>query len=271
MLSCTSYLVEAQSEDQTKSYAVRLYSQFVQGEFDWLVNQSCELKARSAEDRTAYRESLENVFTQGQRMKLEWKSTFIDNVLIFPAANSDAQDEIGVLFTWNNIQYAWTIQGFKTNNSGIGKCVDFNRVYLKNITEEKEKEVRNEIMEQLEVVEEPRVKRAIAPEPKAEIFDFVEVMPEFPGGKKALMRYISKNIKYPEIAREHNIQGKAMVQFVVLADGSISNAKVVRQIGGGCGEEALRVVNSMPKWTPGKLNGKAVPVSFTLPVNFKLK
>lgn len=109
------------------------------------------------------------------------------------------------------------------------------------------------------------------PEPVAEeIFTFVEEYPEFPGGDKALREYILNNIKYPEVARTSGITGTVYVQFVVEKDGSISDVKVVRGIGGGCDEEAVRVVKSMPRWKPGKQRGQPVRVYFTLPIEFKL-
>jgi len=109
-------------------------------------------------------------------------------------------------------------------------------------------------------------------EPKEEApFTYVEQMPTFPDGEAALMKYLSANIKYPAIARENGISGSVIVQFVVAKDGTIKNAKVMRGIGGGCNEEALRVVNSMPNWKPGKHNGREVPVTFTLPIKFVLQ
>jgi periplasmic protein TonB len=109
-------------------------------------------------------------------------------------------------------------------------------------------------------------------EPKEEApFTYVEQMPTFPDGEAALMKYLSQNIKYPAIARENGISGSVIVQFVVSKDGNIKNAKVMRGIGGGCNEEALRVVNEMPKWKPGKHNGREVPVTFTLPIKFVLQ
>ena len=104
-----------------------------------------------------------------------------------------------------------------------------------------------------------------------EIFQIVEEMPAYPGGDQKLMEYVAKNIKYPQIARETGIQGRVFVGFVVEPDGSVSNVKVLRGIGGGCDEEAVRVVKNMPKWKPGKQRGKAVRVSYMLPVNFKLQ
>lgn len=103
------------------------------------------------------------------------------------------------------------------------------------------------------------------------IFTVVENEPEFPGGMEALAKYLAQNIKYPQLARDNNITGKVFVTFVVERDGRIADVKLLRDIGGGCGAEAIRVVKAMPKWTPGKQRGKAVRVQFNLPVNFNLK
>ena len=106
---------------------------------------------------------------------------------------------------------------------------------------------------------------------EAEIFTVVEEMPSFPGGMEKLPEYLAKNIKYPQMARESGIQGRVFVYFVVEPDGSVSKVQVLRGIGGGCDEEAIRVVKNMPKWKPGKQRGKPVRVSYNLPVNFQLK
>ena len=130
----------------------------------------------------------------------------------------------------------------------------------------------NAEVEQNEVIEE-----YIAPEVveddvvEQEIFKIVEEMPSFPGGEAKLMEYVAKNVKYPQIARETGIQGRVFVNFVVEPDGSVSNVSVLRGIGGGCDEEAMRVVKNMPKWKPGKQRGKPVRVQYMLPVNFKLQ
>lgn len=105
-----------------------------------------------------------------------------------------------------------------------------------------------------------------------EIFEVVEQMPEFPnGGMAGLMQYLSKNIKYPTIAQENGTQGRVTVQFVVNADGSIVDAKVIRGVDPYLDKEALRVINSMPKWKPGMQRGKAVRVKYTVPVMFRLQ
>lgn len=104
-----------------------------------------------------------------------------------------------------------------------------------------------------------------------EVFLSVEENPEFPGGPAKLMEYVQKNLKYPMMARESGIQGRVFVGFVVEKDGSISNVQVKRGIGGGCDEEAVRVVQSLPKFKPGKQRGVAVRVSYTLPIVFRLQ
>ena len=99
----------------------------------------------------------------------------------------------------------------------------------------------------------------------------VEVMPEFPGGTAALMTYLGSNIKYPTISQETGSQGKVIVQFVVDRDGTISNPEVVRGVDPYLDKEAIRVISSMPKWTPGVQNGKKVRVKYTVPVSFRLQ
>lgn len=99
----------------------------------------------------------------------------------------------------------------------------------------------------------------------------VEVMPEFPGGTSALMKYLSGNIKYPTISQEIGSEGRVIVQFVVDKDGTITNPVVVRGIDAHLDKEALRVISAMPKWKPGRQNHKAVRVKYTVPVVFRLR
>ena len=103
-----------------------------------------------------------------------------------------------------------------------------------------------------------------------EVFKVVEVDPEFPGGVEALYKYLADNIKYPEQAKKDGVQGRVFVRFVVEADGTVAEAEVLRGIGGGCDEEALRVVNAMPKWKPGTVDGKPVRTQYNLPITFRL-
>lgn len=104
-----------------------------------------------------------------------------------------------------------------------------------------------------------------------QIFVRVEKMPSFPGGRKAMYKYLGRNMKYPTVAMENGIQGKVYVGFVVDKDGSITNVKVLRPVDSYLDKEAVRVVKAMPKWNPGRQMNKAVRVSYTVPVNFQLK
>ena len=117
------------------------------------------------------------------------------------------------------------------------------------------------------VVREP----VVEPDNQNGVFNLVERMPEFPGGQEAMVEYLSKNIKYPEAAVSAGIQGAVYVSFTVDADGAIRDAEVMRGIGGGCDEEALRVVNSMPLWEPGMQRGEAVKVKYRMPIRFRLR
>lgn len=103
-----------------------------------------------------------------------------------------------------------------------------------------------------------------------EVFTIVEQMPEFEGGDGAMMKYIAKNLEYPKKAIRLNVEGTVMVSFVIERDGSIQEVTVMRGIGMGCDEEALRVISSMPTWKPGKQNGMAVRVRRIIPIKFKL-
>lgn len=122
----------------------------------------------------------------------------------------------------------------------------------------KEVNIRRVEVETIEIVE-------------PEIFHVVEEQPEFPGGEAKMMEFLARNTVYPEIAKQSGIQGIVYVQFVVEPDGSISNVKVLRGIGGGCDEEAIRVVRNFPRWKPGKQRGKPVRVFFNLPFRFQLQ
>lgn len=104
-----------------------------------------------------------------------------------------------------------------------------------------------------------------------DVFLSVEENPEFPGGPAKLLEYIQKNLEYPEAARENEIQGRVFVGFIVEEDGSVSNVKILRGIGYGCDEEAIRLADSLPKFKPGKQRGKPIRVQYTLPIVFKLK
>ncbi|MHA6249758.1 energy transducer TonB [Pontibacter sp. CAU 1760] len=102
-------------------------------------------------------------------------------------------------------------------------------------------------------------------------YTYVEQMPSFPGGETEMLKYLGKNIRYPAAAQRAGIEGIVVLSFVVSKTGEISEIQVIKSLGGGTDEEAMRVVKTMPKWTPGKQNGRAVPVRYTLPVRYTIK
>lgn len=130
-------------------------------------------------------------------------------------------------------------------------------------------EIQDSEADQQTVVEAPVQQEEVIEEP--EIFTIVEDMPTFPGGEPALFKYLSNNIKYPQMAKESGIQGTVFVTFVIGPDGKVRDVKVLRGVKGGLDEEAVRVVQSMPNWKPGKQRGKAVSVQYNLPIRFTLK
>ena len=125
--------------------------------------------------------------------------------------------------------------------------------------------------ESSETLNVPAQSPVAAPQQVITPLGFAEVMPSYPGGVKALNRFLNRALSYPEMARENEVEGKVYVQFVVETDGRLSRVKVVRGIGYGCDQEALRLIKLMPRWQPGRQNAQNVPVLFTLPVTFNLK
>ena len=103
-----------------------------------------------------------------------------------------------------------------------------------------------------------------------EIYHFAEQMPQFPGGNAGMLKYIRENLRYPQAALENNVQGRVIVQFVVNKDGKVTNVQILKGIDHLCDQEAVRVIESMPQWIPGKHNGVAVPVYYLVPVTFKI-
>ncbi|MCR5642057.1 MAG: TonB family protein [Prevotella sp.] len=127
-------------------------------------------------------------------------------------------------------------------------------------------EAEGEVLKAKEVVVDEKPK-----EEETKVFDVVEQMPSFPGGDAELMKFLSTHIKYPVVAEENGIQGRVIATFVVERDGSISDVKVVKSVDPSLDKEAIRVLKSMPKWIPGKQNGSAVRVKYTVPVTFRLQ
>lgn len=129
-------------------------------------------------------------------------------------------------------------------------------------------DANGEILKAKEVIAEPEPPKH---EEENKVFDIVQQQPLFPGGPAALMKYLSENTKYPVVAQENGVQGRVTVQFVVEKDGSISDVHVLRGVDPSLDKEAVRVVKSMPRWTPGKQNGITVRVNYRVPVLFRLQ
>lgn len=110
-----------------------------------------------------------------------------------------------------------------------------------------------------------------APVEEEKVFDMVEQMPQFPGGQTELLKYIANHLKYPTIAAENGVQGRVTCQFVVGKDGKVRDVKVIKTLDPYCDKEAIRVIMSMPNWIPGKQNGAAVAVKYTVPITFRLQ
>ena len=133
-------------------------------------------------------------------------------------------------------------------------------------------EIQTEDNEEEIIIQSP-VEEVVEEEEEEVVFVVVETMPSFPGGNQALFKYLSDNMKYPVIAQENGIQGTVVCQFVVNKDGSIVDVEAVKNTSGDATleKEAIRVIKSMPKWSPGKQRGKAVRVKYTVPVRFRLQ
>jgi len=176
------------------------------------------------------------------------KSVKVTELAIVEDEKVKKEDEIK---TQDELKETETAFGQKDNKEGTED---------RNVT----KTLKNEVV----VDEKKPVEEKKAPE---QIFKSVEQMPQFPGGDAALMKYLSSHIKYPEMAAENNVQGKVIVQFVVEKDGHVGEVKVARSVDKDLDREAMRVVKTLPKFTPGRQNGQAVRVWYTLPVQFKLQ
>ncbi|GHS85058.1 protein TonB [Bacteroidia bacterium] len=207
--------------------------------------------------------------------------------------------EIGLVFTLAVVLFAFEWKSYDTaevkDNGQTEIIVDEEEIIqteqnnepppppppVQNVTEieivDDDKEIENEIDINADDDQKNAADTYVEPivtEEKEEvemtIFQVVEENPGYPGGEEARQLYLTSNIKYPAIARESGISGTIYLTFVVERDGSITDVQVLRGIGGGCDEEALRVTKNMPKWSPGKQRGKPVRVQFTMPVKFVL-
>lgn len=140
-------------------------------------------------------------------------------------------------------------------------------VAISSVTFDQGSDEGQQVLKQNEVV----VEKVEQKEEETKVFEVVEQMPQFPGGDGALMQYLSSHIKYPVVAEENGIQGRVVCTFVVERNGSITDVRVVKSVDPSLDKEAVRVIKGMPNWIPGKQNGSAVRVKYTVPVTFKLQ
>ncbi|MCK4663484.1 MAG: energy transducer TonB [Bacteroidales bacterium] len=206
--------------------------------------------------------------------------------------------ELGFVITLSLILLAFEWTSSKAGDSGLGELSDVDaEEEIIPITRQEEikppppppppkvTEVLNIVEDDVEIEDELEIEDSEADQDTeveivdieddeededAPIFFIVEDMPEFPGGDLELRKFIAQNVKYPEIAKENGIQGKVFIQFVVNKKGLVEKVKVMRGVDPSLDKEAIRVILSMPKWKPGKQRGKAVKVSYTVPINFQL-
>ena len=140
-------------------------------------------------------------------------------------------------------------------------------VAISSVTFDQGSDEGQQVLKQNEVV----VEKVEQKEEETKVFEVVEQMPQFPGGDAALMQYLNSHIKYPVVAEENGIQGRVVCTFVVERNGSITDVRVIKSVDPSLDKEAVRVLKSMPSWIPGKQNGSAVRVKYTVPVTFRLQ
>jgi TonB family protein len=164
--------------------------------------------------------------------------------------NKDAQYGLGKLYY---------------KGDGVAEDLKQAEYWLKKAAEQGHEDAK----ELLEEVEEEI--QSLSASSSGQVYDIVEQMPSFPGGQSALFQYLSKNIQYPKLCEEHGIQGRVICSYIVEEDGSITDVQVRKSVHPSLDKEAVRVIQSMPKWNPGKENGLPVRVRYNLPITFSLK
>lgn len=190
----------------------------------------------------------------------EWKTPYYGTIVLPPAVNTEIPEEI--------------INVVKEKKPDLPKPL--NSTLLKEVDNDKKDIPDIKIIADIDPLEGVELYKLpeLTPEDSDEtsdIFTVVEQMPEFPGGYVAMLKYLKDNIIYPTQAKEAGITGTVFVTFVVDENGRIASIKVLRDVPGGCTEEAVRVISGMPKWAPGKQRGKPVKVQYNMPIKFNLQ
>ena len=224
------------------------------------------IEQKQAEEQQAYMEAMELAKLQQQAKKEEKKKEpvkpKVEMKKEIPVARETQKFTAPVIKKDELVKEENQVKQMDKLDDKVAVCTE-NKEGVKDRTVEA---VRNDI-----AVAAPPPPPAPKPEVATKVFDVVEEMPSFPGGQGALMSYLASNIKYPVVAQENGVQGRVIVSFVVERDGSISDVRVARSVDPSLDREAQRVVKSMPRWKPGKQNGSAVRVKYTVPVVFRLQ
>lgn len=224
------------------------------------------IEQKQAEEQQAYMEAMELAKLQQQAKKEEKKKEpvkpKVEMKKEIPVARETQKFTAPVIKKDELVKEENQVKQMDKLDDKVAVSTE-NREGVKDRTVEA---VRNDI-----AVAAPPPPPAPKPEVATKVFDVVEEMPSFPGGQGALMSYLASNIKYPVVAQENGVQGRVIVSFVVERDGSISDVRIARSVDPSLDREAQRVVKSMPRWKPGKQNGSAVRVKYTVPVVFRLQ
>lgn len=235
-------------------------------QLSWVVLAWKVIEQKQAEEQQAYMEAMELAKLQQQAKKEEKKKEpvkpKVEMKKEIPVARETQKFTAPVIKKDELVKEENQVKQMDKLDDKVAVGTE-NKEGVKDRTVEA---VRNDI-----AVAAPPPPPAPKPEVATKIFDVVEEMPSFPGGNGALMSYLASNIKYPVVAQENGVQGRVIVSFVVERDGSISDVRVARSVDPSLDREAQRVVKSMPRWKPGKQNGSAVRVKYTVPVVFRLQ
>ncbi|MDO4159110.1 MAG: energy transducer TonB [Prevotellaceae bacterium] len=188
-------------------------------------------------------------------------------LLLFSVTGNKEQTDGTAVSIESTTQTAKETKGKAVHENDMAESVDKEKTEKKT---EKAVETTHDFgKDDNNVIEEQKLNTVLV-SPDSVVYNVVEVMPEFPGGMNAMMGFFIKNIKYPADAIAEKVEGRVIVRFVIDADGKVCDVEIVKSVSKSIDAEALRVVKAMPTWIPGKINGKAVRVRFTVPVIFKL-
>lgn len=302
-LLLTTFNVFGQTNKEIKVFAQEYFAHYKQRDFDWIKKRFAskedykrrhksynypnpstdeKLDKNYGEIQQWYFESL--IENTARRDVLQ-KTSFVEVLITTPHALNEHEKGIKIIFKDEKGKLFYLIPGYiwlNTKNKAVvfGAGIDvYNHRPKKRAVEKPDYRrkssytIKGDSTERF-IGDNPIFKFEEAPtqpKPKPDnkgIFNTAEVMPEFTGGQEALNKYMGANIEYPQIALDNKIGGQVIMQFVVNIDGSLSDCKIMQDIGGGCGMQVLKAVKQMPKWKPGKQNGKPVPVRYTLPWTF---